>query len=134
FGSQWDNMSASDQADFEPAAFALFGYLFSQIIFAVLGVLVVGSEYSSGQIRLSLAATPRRGRPLFAKLTTLAGVTLIAGLVTAFGMFFIGQMVFRAYGAPVASLTDDGALRAVLGVGAMLMIIPVLGACVAALL
>jgi ABC-type transport system involved in multi-copper enzyme maturation permease subunit len=66
FGSRWDSMSASEQADFQPAAFAMFGYLFSQIIFAVLGVLVVASEYSSGQIRLSLAATPRRGRLLFA--------------------------------------------------------------------
>jgi hypothetical protein len=134
FGSRWGSMSASEQADFQPAAFAMFGYLFSQIIFAVLGVLVVASEYSSGQIRLSLAATPRRGRLLFAKLTILAVVTLVAGLVTAFGMFFVGQMVFSAYDAPVASLTDDGALRAVLGVGAMLMIVPVLGACVAALL
>jgi ABC-type transport system involved in multi-copper enzyme maturation permease subunit len=134
FGSRWDSMSASEQADFQPAAFAMFGYLFSQIIFAVLGVLVVASEYSSGQIRLSLAATPRRGRLLFAKLTILAVVTLVAGLATSFGMFFVGQMVFSAYDAPVASLTDDGALRAVLGVGAMLMIVPVLAACVAALL
>lgn len=134
FGSRWDTLSESAQADFQPAAFAMFGYLFSQIIFGVLGVLVVASEYSSGQIRLSLAATPRRGRLLFAKLTVLAMVTLVAGLLTSFGMFFVGQMVFSAYDAPVASLTDDGALRAVLGVGAMLMIVPVLGACVAVLL
>jgi ABC-2 type transport system permease protein len=134
FGSGWDSMSGSEQADFHPAAFALFGSLFSQIIFAVLGVLVVASEYSSGQIRLSLAATPRRGRLLFAKLSIVAVVTLVGGLATAFGMFFVGQMVFSAYDLPVASLTDDGALRAVLGVGAMLMLLPVLGACVAALL
>lgn len=133
-GSQWDGLSASDQADFQPAAVALLGFLFSQIIFAVLGVLVVASEYSSGQIRLSLTATPRRGRLLFAKLTILAVVTLVAGLITAFGMFFLGQMVFSANDVPVASLMDDGVLRAVLGVGVMLMSVPLLAACVAALL
>jgi ABC-2 type transport system permease protein len=57
----------------------------------VLGVLAVSSEYSSGMIRASLIAVPRRDRVLAAKSLILAGVTFAAGEAVSFAAFFAGQ-------------------------------------------
>ena len=43
------------------------GATFGQIVVAVLAALVITGEYSSGQIRSSLAAVPKRGRLLWAR-------------------------------------------------------------------
>jgi len=45
----------------------LAGLALGQLVLAVLGVLVVTSEYSSGTIRATLAAIPRRPLLLAAK-------------------------------------------------------------------
>jgi len=66
----------------------------------------VTSEYGTGMIRLTLTATPRRGRVLAAKAAVVGGVTLVAGLVTATVTFLVAQAVFAAHGVPTASLAD----------------------------
>ena len=125
-GATWDDASAADRATHDPAGIGLFGSLFSMIVFAVIGATAVTSEYGSGMIRLTLTATPRRGRVLAAKAAVIAAVTLVAGLVTATATFLVAQVVFAAYGVPTASLTDGDALRVVLGDGGLTPVLPVI--------
>ena len=80
----------------------------------VLGVLCVSSEYSSGMIRTSLIAVPKRGRVLAAKSLVLAVATFVVGEAVSFTAFFVGQALISGY-APPAALGDPGVARAVAG-------------------
>ena len=89
------------------------GMLFGQLTLGVLGALALSSEFSSGSIRATFAAVPRRGRVLAAKAAVLAAVTLVAGELLAFA----GALTFGAAapaGVPHPPLGQSGALRAVL--------------------
>ncbi len=125
-GATWDDASAADRASHDPAGIALFGSLFSAIVFAVLGATAVTAEYGSGMMRVTLTATPRRGRVLAAKALVVAGVTLVAGLITATATFLAAQAVLASYGVPTASLGDGDALRTVLGDGGLTFVLPVI--------
>ena len=69
-----------------------------QLIIAVLGVLVITSEYSTGMIRTSLTAMPRRGTVYAAKLIVFTTVTLVVSLITSFISFFVGQAAMSGSG------------------------------------
>jgi len=69
-----------------------------QLIIAVLGALVITSEYSTGMIRTSLTAMPRRGTVYAAKLIAFSTVTLIVSLITSFVSFFVGQVALSGSG------------------------------------
>jgi ABC-type transport system involved in multi-copper enzyme maturation permease subunit len=71
---------------------------FGQLIIAVLGALVITSEYSTGMIRTSLTAMPRRGVVYAAKLIVFTTVTLIVSMVTSFVSFFVGQAAMSGSG------------------------------------
>jgi ABC-2 type transport system permease protein len=73
-----------------------------QLIIAVLGAMVITSEYSTGMIRTSLSAQPRRGVVYAAKAITFAVVTLVVSLVTAFTAFFAGQALYASSGVGVS--------------------------------
>ena len=68
----------------------------AQLAFAILGVMVVTGEYSTGMIRTSLAAVPKRSRMLAAKSLVFGTVALVAGEIISFATFFIGQAIIRA--------------------------------------
>jgi ABC-2 type transport system permease protein len=69
-----------------------------QLIIAVLGAMVITSEYSTGMIRTSLTAQPRRGVVYAAKAMVFTAVTLVISLVTAFIAFFVGQAIYSSKG------------------------------------
>jgi ABC-2 type transport system permease protein len=71
---------------------------FGQLVIAVLGALVITSEYSTGMIRTSLTAMPRRGTVWAAKLIVFTTVTLIVTLITSFVAFFVGQAAMSGSG------------------------------------
>src|ERR1700678_4405484 len=62
-----------------------------QLIIAVLGAMVITAEYSTGMIRTSLTAQPRRGVVYAAKAIVFTTVTLVISLITSFIAFFLGQ-------------------------------------------
>lgn len=126
-GNTFDGWSEAQQATFEPVTFAMIGNVIALIIVTVFGVLAVSSEYGNGMIRLSLIATPRRSRILWAKLLLVFGITLVFGLVTVTGMFLVGQAVLGAAGLPTTNLGDPDALRFVIGLGAAMPLFPVIG-------
>jgi ABC-2 type transport system permease protein len=107
---------ASAEADENPASFVTWGMMFAQITAIVLGTLAVTSEYGTGMIRATLAATPRRGEVLAAKAVVLTGTLLVAGTVTAFAGYLGGNWFLDDAGVGIA-LSDDGVLRAMFGSG-----------------
>jgi ABC-2 type transport system permease protein len=133
-GATWSDWPANEQANFEPVLTSFFGAIFSGIILSVLGVTAVASEYSSGMIRTTLVATPRRGRVLFAKALIIGVIALVVGTVTTVGMFLVGQAIFGSAGIPTASLGDEEAFRMVLGFSLGSPVFPLIGAALAVLL
>lgn len=107
---------AGEEADESPGSFVTWGMMFAQITAIVLGTLVVTSEYGTGMIRATLAATPRRGAVLAAKALVLTCTLFVAGTVTAFAGYFGGNAFLAAEGIGL-SLSDDGVLRAMVGSG-----------------
>jgi ABC-2 type transport system permease protein len=99
--------------------FSMFGLILGQLVIAVLGALTITSEYSTGMIRTSLSVLPRRGTVYAAKAVVFTAVALIAGLVTSFGSYFIGQAIFATHHLN-SSIGQPGVLRAVVGGGLFL--------------
>jgi ABC-2 type transport system permease protein len=122
----WATMSAADRASFDPTNDSYAGLAIGQLAIGVLGVLAVTSEFSSGMIRATFAAVPRRPLVLAAKAAVVAAVTLVAGEIMAFAAFWIGEAVLRSP-APHATLGQPGVLRAVLMAGAYPALIGLIG-------
>jgi ABC-2 type transport system permease protein len=119
-------LSAADRGSFDPTHDCFIGLVLGQLLFGTLGVLAITTEFSSGMIRATFAAAPRRPLVLAAKATVLGAVTLAAGEVTAFVAFFAGQAALKAP-APHAALGQPGVLRAVLMAGAYPALIALIG-------
>ncbi|MFK0167543.1 ABC transporter permease [Streptomyces sp. NPDC090306] len=129
--NEFDNMSARDQLSFDPTFASFAGMTLGQLAMIVFGVLVVSNEYSTGMIRTSLAAVPRRGTFLFSKIAVAALLALVVGLATSFATFFLGQALL---GSHRASIGDPGVLRAVFGGGLYMTLIAVFSMGVATML
>jgi ABC-2 type transport system permease protein len=123
----------SGKLSWDPTANSLDGMYIASLAIAVLGVLCVSSEYSSGMIRTSLIAVPKRGRVLAAKSLVFAVVTFVVGEATSFTAFFMGQALISGH-APSAALGDPGVARAVVGTGLLLAAIAVLSVAAGTLL
>jgi ABC-2 type transport system permease protein len=120
-------MPAAGRASFDPAHDSLIiGLVLGQLLAGALGVLAITAEFSSGMIRATFAAVPRRPLVLAAKAAVLGAVTLATGEVTAFVAFFAGQAALQAP-APHATLGEPGVLRAVLAAGAYPALIALIG-------
>jgi len=113
----YQQMPAADRAAFDPTHDCFIGLLAAQLLTATLGVLAITTEFSSGMMRATFAAVPRRPLVLAAKAVVLGAVTLTAGEASALAAFFAGQAALRAP-APHAVLGQPGVLRAVLMAGA----------------
>ncbi len=130
--AHWSSMSLDDRRTFNPMDVAIGGFHFAQLAIGVLGVLVISGEYSTGMIRSSFAAVPRRLPVLWAKLVTFGGVTLALMLPSALISFFVSQAILRqhhvqtTFGAPHVA-------RAVVGAAAFLTVVGLLGVALGAL-
>ena len=100
---------------YEATQVSLAGLLvLGQLVIVVLGALVLSAEYSTGMIRTSLIAMPRRIVLYVAKAVAVAAVALVVSLATAFTAFFLGQALL-ASSHHSATLAGPGVLRAVIG-------------------
>jgi ABC-2 type transport system permease protein len=106
----------------DPVGFILgAGLGLGQLTLCVLGVLVITTEYSTGVIRASLLAVPRRLWMLAAKCLVFAVLLLVISEIVVFGSFFIGSAILHSH-VPV-SLSDHNVTRAVLGSGLYLTVL-----------
>ncbi|SED62649.1 ABC-2 family transporter protein [Streptomyces misionensis] len=129
--NEFDSMPIRERLLFDPTFVSFAGMTLGQLAMIVFGVLVVSSEYSTGMIRVSLAAVPRRGAFLFGKVAVAGVLALVVGMATSFAAFFLGQAMLGPYRA---RLGDPGVLRAVVGGGLYMTLIAVFCMGVAAML
>ena len=106
---------------------------YAVIAVSVMGVLAFSTEYSTGLIRTTFAATPRRRAVLAAKAVVLGTVTLAAGELVAFVSFFLVQAVLAGHHQGV-SLSRPGVPGAVLAAGLLLCVCALLGLALGAII
>jgi ABC-2 type transport system permease protein len=122
-----------DFADATAVGLSLFGTNFTQLALGVLGVLVAAGEYSTGMVRSTLAAVPRRLPVLWSKSAVFGLVALVVGVVGVFAAFLFGSAIVS--GTPAAmTLSHPDVVRSLLGAGLYLGLIGVLGVALGALL
>ncbi|MFC9858928.1 MULTISPECIES: ABC transporter permease subunit [unclassified Streptomyces] len=129
--SQFDDLSDAERATFDPTFVSFSGMILGQLAMVVFGVLVVGTEYSSGMIRTSLAAVPQRATFLFSKIAVAGVLALVVGLATSFISFFLGQALLGDHRTDIGA---DNVLRAVFGGGIYMGLIAIFSMGVAAML
>jgi ABC-2 type transport system permease protein len=104
----------------------LAGVIPGLLLIGVLGVLAMTSEYTSGMIRATLTAIPRRPLLLAAKAAVFGALALAVGEAASFLAFFAGGAALR-HGIPAPALSQPGVLRAVLLGGASYCLIGLIG-------
>ncbi|MFC9248334.1 ABC transporter permease [Streptomyces sp. NPDC057136] len=118
--SRCDAMGCGEDA----TKLSLTGVMVGQVVVAIVAVLMVGNEYSTGMMQTTIAAVPRRLTVLLSKAAVLSAVMVVAGAIGVFGSLLIGGMVqpgrgfTEAHGYEAMSLADSATLRA--GVGSVL--------------
>jgi len=106
----------------DPVGFILgTGIGLGQLTICVLGVLVISSEYSSGVIKASLLAVPKRIPMLVAKAVVFAAILIVLAEIVVFSSFFVGAALLHSKVA--VSLSDPGVTRAVVGAGLYLTVL-----------
>jgi ABC-2 type transport system permease protein len=114
-------------------AIALAGITLAQLATGVLGVLFTAGEYSTGMIRSTLTAVPRRLPVLWSKIAVLGVTALVLGTAGAFAAFIGGEHYLAGQRIAV-SLSSSGVLRSLLGAAAFLALVAVIGMALGALL
>src|SRR5271165_5229712 len=131
--SQYHTFNAAARASFNPITTSLSGVMFAVVAFGVLGVLLMSSEYSTGMIRSSLTAVPRRLPVLWGKLAVFAGAIFSLSLAASLISFFLGQALLSSHHLSVA-ISAPGALRSVIGAALYITVAGMIGIALGALL
>jgi ABC-2 type transport system permease protein len=101
----------------DPVGASLTGTNFAMLAFGTLGVLLMAGEYSTGMIRSSMAANPKRLPVLWAKIAVFTAVVFTVALAASALVFTSGQAIIGDGGA---SWSDPGVARAVIGTAVVL--------------
>jgi ABC-type transport system involved in multi-copper enzyme maturation permease subunit len=88
---------------FDPTQTSLTGMVIAGLTGGVFGALIITGEYSSGTIRASLAATPRRPVLLTAKIGVTAAAVIVFCEILSFASFFLGQAILSGQQTPSAA-------------------------------
>jgi ABC-type transport system involved in multi-copper enzyme maturation permease subunit len=131
--ANWPPPSRQDVESFDPVGVSLAGGFFAQLAFGVLGVLIITGEYSTGMIRATLAAVPKRIPVLWAKALVYGTTCLVLSLVSVLLAFFLGQASLSSKDIE-ASFGDPNVARVVIGAALYLTGVGLLGLALGALL
>ena len=128
-GSTYDG----DDSEIDTVTFVLLGSQLSQICVAVLGILVTAGEYSTGMVRASMTAVPRRLPVLWSKAAVFAALAFTFSLVTNIVTFLLAQ-IWLSDTDKATSLADSGVLGALAGNAAAITLLSLVGLGLGALL
>jgi ABC-2 type transport system permease protein len=124
--AHWSGMSAHDRATFDPVDTALGGWHIAQLAIGVLGVLVISGEYSTGMIRSTFGAVPKRLPVLVAKTGVYCAVVFALMLPAALVSFFVTQAIVSQHHVQT-TIGAPHVLRAIVGDALFLTITGLLG-------
>jgi ABC-type transport system involved in multi-copper enzyme maturation permease subunit len=130
-----NKLDASNRLQFQNDTIGLFlqpGSSFGQLAVTVLGVLLIASEFSTGMIRATVLAAPRRTPVLAAKAAVLAGIVFVLAEAIAWICFFAGSAIVRDN--VTVTLSTPGTLRAIIGFGLVMTMTALIALALGALL
>jgi ABC-2 type transport system permease protein len=130
---QYHTFTAAERASFHAVTTSLAGFSLAPLPIGVLGVLLISGEYSTGMIRASLTAVPRRLPVLWGKLTVFGGAVFSLSLLAGVISFYLGQSLLASHHLDV-TITAPGALRSVLGAALYVTVAGMIGLALGALL
>jgi hypothetical protein len=113
--NRWSHLSPRERAHRQPLDVALSGVNVAQLAIGVLGVLLITGEYSTGMIRSTFVAVPKRLPVLWAKTIVYAAVTLALTVPAVLVGFFGSQAILRNHHILELSFSHPGVARTVLG-------------------
>jgi hypothetical protein len=131
--SSWSTFEAAEKDWFTSDTAAMIlqpGATFGQLAVGVLGVLLMASEYSTGMIRASVLATPRRTPILAAKAVVFDAVVFAAAAAVAVPVFLVGSALTSAQAS--TSLGDGSTVRAILAFGVFMALTGLIGLAIGA--
>jgi ABC-2 type transport system permease protein len=96
---------------------SLTGILLGQAVVAVLAVLAVGGEYSTGMARVTYTAMPRRLHVMAAKATVVSAAVIAAAAVAVPASLLTGRLLLGGDGWPAASVVWRAGAGSVLYLG-----------------
>jgi len=131
--SHWGTMSPSERAGRHPLDIALAGVNVAQLAIAVLGVLVVTAEYSTGSIRSTFTAVPKRLPVLWAKVLDYGVISFVLILPAVLVSFFASQAVLSRHDILQISFMHPGVARAVIGGAVYVMLVGIFALAVGAI-
>lgn len=111
---RWSQLDPHHRATYDSINTAVGGYHLAQLTIGVLGVLIISGEYSTGMIRSSLMAVPRRLPVLWAKIGVYAAITFVLMLIATLISFYAVQAIVSAHHVQ-HTIGYQGALRTVIG-------------------
>jgi ABC-2 type transport system permease protein len=120
--NRWSHLEPHERLTYNSLEPAVGGWHLAQLAIGVLGVMIITGEYSTGMIRSTLLAEPRRLPVLWAKLGVYALVTFVLMLVASFVSFFAVQAIVTQHHQQ-HTLGDPGALRVVIGTALFLTVL-----------
>lgn len=126
FNSRWPHLDPRERADFHPLRANLAGVNFAQLAIGVLGVLVITAEYSTGMIRSTLSAVPRRLPVLWGKALVFGAVAFLVSLPAVLITFFAGQAILSGQHINT-TISHPGVLRALFGAALFMTVMGLFG-------
>ncbi|WP_100444465.1 ABC transporter permease subunit [Glycomyces xiaoerkulensis] len=112
----------------------LFGFGIGAVFIAVLGALFITGEYTTGSIRSTMAAAPRRTGVLWSKAAVFASIVLAVYAALVFATFFATQALLADTHLGGMSLSDEGVLRVLTGYVVSTAYLGLLGLAIGAIL
>lgn len=122
----WAHMSFQDRHNFHPLEVNLAGVQIAQLAIGVLGVLVITGEYSTGMIRATMTAVPKRLPVLWAKAIVYGLVVLSLAVPATLIAFVVGQSILARHQIDIA-FSHPGVARVVFGAALYLTVIGLFG-------
>jgi ABC-2 type transport system permease protein len=131
--ADWSHMHPHELDHLNPLADSLVGFQLAQLFVGVLGIILIAGEYSTGMIRSSLGAVPKRLPVLWAKTLVVAVLTFVTMLPASLIAFFASQKILSGKHIQTA-WTAPHVPRSVIGVALYLTVVAILGVGLGALI
>jgi ABC-2 type transport system permease protein len=126
FESRWPHLDVREKLRFHPLTANLAGVNFAQLAIGVLGVLVITAEYSTGMIRSTFAAVPKRLPVLWGKAMVFGAVAFVVSLPAVFIVFVAGQAILSGQHINIG-LSHPGVIRSLFGAALFLTVMGLFG-------
>jgi ABC-type transport system involved in multi-copper enzyme maturation permease subunit len=131
--SSYHTWEPAERATWDPLNTALVSIALAQLATAIVGVLAITGEHSSGTLRTTLMGTPRRDHVLAAKAAVVGLGSLVVGILITVPSFLVSQPLLHGH-TPTVGLTDPGVVRALALSTCYLPIVALIGLAVGTLL